>query len=365
MSTAPSLDLQNLPTRLAEWARAEGFADAAVARPGLADDIGRLDEWLAADRHGDMRWMADTRDLRADPAALRPETRSVISVRMDYGLDPARAWPVLHDGTRGYVSRYALGRDYHKMMRKRLARLAQRLADAIAPHGYRVFADSAPVLEKALARNAGLGWIGKHTLVLNREAGSGFFLGEIYTDLELPASPTERSNHCGSCQACIDICPTGAIVAPYQLDARRCISYLTIEHRGSIPLSLRPAIGNRIFGCDDCQLVCPWNRYAQQASVPDFAPRHGLDSAALVDLFAWSEAQWAAYTEGMALRRAGYQGWLRNIAVALGNAPTSEAVIEALHSRADSTDPVVREHVEWALQRHGQRGRAAIPSAPD
>jgi len=354
VSTALSLDLQELAEHLPAWARAEGFADAAVAHPELDDDIGRLDDWLAADRHGEMRWMADTRDLRADPAALRPETRSVISVRMEYGLDAEGAWPILNDPTRAYISRYALGRDYHKLMRKRLARLAQRLADAIGPHGYRVFADSAPVLEKALARNAGLGWIGKHTLVLNREAGSGFFLGEIYTDLTLPASATERSNHCGSCQACIDVCPTDAIVGPYQLDARRCISYLTIEHRGSIPTELRPAIGNRIFGCDDCQLVCPWNRYAQQAAIPDFAPRHGLDAAALVDLFAWSEEEWAVRTEGMALRRAGHPGWLRNIAVALGNAPTSEPVIAALRTRTDDPDPVVREHVQWALEQHGQ-----------
>ncbi|MEQ8270355.1 tRNA epoxyqueuosine(34) reductase QueG [Algiphilus sp.] len=353
MSAEPSLDPLQLARCLPEWARAEGFADAAVAHTELADDIAHLDDWLAADRHGNMRWMADTRDLRADPSALRPETRSVISVRMDYGLAPASSWAVLQDGSRAYVSRYALGRDYHKLMRKRLARLAQRLADAVAPHGYRVFADSAPVLEKALARNAGLGWIGKHTLLLNREAGSGFFLGEIYTDLELPVTAAARSNHCGSCQACIDICPTRAIVAPYELDATRCISYLTIEHRGSIPLHLRAAIGNRIFGCDDCQLVCPWNRYAQQAAIPDFAPRHGLDQATLLALFAWSAEQWETRTQGMALRRAGYTGWLRNIAVALGNAPTSEAVVAALRSRVESADPVVREHVQWALAQHG------------
>ncbi|MCK5769604.1 tRNA epoxyqueuosine(34) reductase QueG [Algiphilus sp.] len=345
-------ELRDLPGRLRDWAAAEGFSDAAVARPDLDADHEHLRDWLDAGHHGDMRWMADTASLRADPEALRQGTRSVICVRMDYGLDTEAAWPVLNDGSRGYVSRYALGRDYHKVMRKRLARLADRIAAVLGPHGYRVFADSAPVLEKALARNAALGWIGKHTLLLNREAGSGFFLGEIYTDLALPPTEARPGAYCGSCRACIDVCPTGAIVAPYQLDARRCISYLTIEHRGSIPEALRPAIGNRIFGCDDCQLVCPWNRYAQEAAVPDFAPRHGLDSAALTELFAWDEATWSANTEGMALRRAGYRGWLRNIAVALGNAPTGSAVIAALQSRADHEDTVVREHVRWALARH-------------
>lgn len=345
--------LASLPQRLQAWAADAGFSDAGIARLDLADDIAHLDAWLARGDHGTMRWMADRRDLRADPSQLVATTRSIISVRMDYGLEPASAWPVLRDHGRAYVSRYALGRDYHKPMRQRLARLAERIASAATPHGYRVFADSAPVLEKALARNAALGWIGKHTLLLNREAGSGFFLGEIYTDLPLPPTEHDYRSHCGSCTACIDICPTQAIVGPYQLDARRCISYLTIEHRGSIPEALRPAIGNRIFGCDDCQLACPWNRYARAAAIPDFAPRHGLENAFLVDLFGWDEATWRSRTEGMALRRAGYSGWLRNLAVALGNAPHDDAVIAALRARADDPDAVVREHVQWALQRQG------------
>lgn len=352
VSNALPLDLLGLPGQLSDWAAEEGFSDAAVARLDLSADREHLREWLARQRHAGMQWMAETEALRADPEALRPGTGSIICLRMDYGLDSSEAWPVLRDARRAYVSRYALGRDYHKLMRKRLARLAERLGAAIAPHGYRVFADSAPVLEKALGRNAGLGWIGKHTLLLSREAGSGFFLGEIFTDLALPPTEAEATPHCGSCQACIDICPTQAIVAPYELDAGRCISYLTIEHRGSIPEPLRPAIGNRIFGCDDCQLVCPWNRYAQQATIPDFAPRHGLEGAELVELFAWSEAEWEERTAGMALRRAGYSGWLRNNAVALGNAPGEPAVIAALRARADHGDPVVREHVQWALGRH-------------
>ena len=287
----------------------------------------------------------------AFPRALR-----VISLRMDYW--PARAaepWSVLRDGRRGYIARYALGRDYHGLMRKRMQKLADRIAAAAGPFGYRAFVDSAPVLEKALARNAGLGWIGKHTLLLSRTAGSYFFLGELFPDLPLPldAAPGE---HCGSCTRCIEICPTRAIVAPRRLDARRCIAYLTIEHKGSIPENLRPALGNRIFGCDDCQLVCPWNRYARASQVPDFAPRHGLDAPILAALFAWDEATWQARTEGMALRRAGYSGWLRNLAVALGNAPPSPEALQALTARAQHGDALVREHVAWALAQ--QRGKA-------
>jgi epoxyqueuosine reductase len=290
--------------------------------------------------------------MRTEPARLRPGTLSVISLRLDYlPQDAADAQATLDDGDRAYISRYALGRDYHKLLRSRLKKLAERIA-AAAPHGYRVFADSAPILEKALARNANLGWIGKHTLLLNRQAGSWFFLGEIFTDLPLPADPRPvPRNHCGSCSACIEICPTRAITGPQQLDARRCISYLTIEHRGSIPLELRSAIGNRIFGCDDCQLVCPWNQYAKLSSDPAFAPRHGLDRARLVELSGWGEDEWLRKTEGMALRRAGYAGFLRNVAVALGNAPTSAAVVAAL-TRLTTADPIVREHADWALQRH-------------
>jgi epoxyqueuosine reductase len=257
----------------------------------------------------------------------------------------------------GYVARYALGRDYHKVLRRRLQRLADEIGKRVGAFGHRVFVDSAPVLEKALARDAGLGWIGKHTNLLDRD-GSWFLLGELYTDLPLPADEPV-TEHCGSCRACIDVCPTQAIVAPYELDARRCISYLTIELRGSIPEELRPAIGNRIFGCDDCQLFCPWNKFAKLSAVADFAVRHGLDGAALVDLFAWSESDWQTRTEGSALRRAGYEGWLRNVAVALGNAPPDHRVVAALEARRDDASAVVREHVRWALERQ----RAAVPRA--
>jgi epoxyqueuosine reductase len=272
---------------------------------------------------------------------------------MDYQPESmAQSERVLADSQLGYIARYALGRDYHRVLRKRLQSLGHAIEARVGPMGYRVFVDSAPVLEKALARDAGLGWIGKHTNLLDRHAGSWFLLGEIFTDLPLPPDQPV-SAHCGSCTACIDICPTQAIVGPNELDARRCISYLTIEHKDSIPIEFRAAIGNRIFGCDDCQLVCPWNRYAQLTREPDFAPRHGLQSPGLVELFGWSEAQWSQRTAGSALRRPGYAGWLRNIAVALGNATTTPAVIESLRRRADHASPLVREHVAWALARHG------------
>lgn len=344
-----------LTTRLREWARAAGFDDVGITRRPLDEDAGHLRRWLARGFHGDMAWIARNTELRVRPAALAPGTVSVISARMNCRPPAAAAEAVLADGRRGYIARYALGRDYHKLLRTRLRRLADRIAAEIGPHGYRVLTDSAPALEKAMARDAGLGWIGKHTLLLNRQAGSWFLLGEIYTDLALPESvPQPPREHCGSCSACIDVCPTGAIVGPRQLDARRCISYLTIEHDGSIPMAQRAAIGNRIFGCDDCQLVCPWNRYARIAVEADFAPRHGLDAPRLVDLFAWDEPTWRVRTEGMALRRTGYRNWLRNLAVALGNAPPSAEIDAALATRTEHPDPVVREHVEWARQRQRQ-----------
>jgi len=327
-----------------------GFTKLGIAHTKLDADEEHLNRWLERGRHGAMTYMERHGSKRARPAELVPGTVTVISARMDYW--PAAAHDgraTLSDSSVGYVARYALGRDYHKVLRQRLRRLAERLTAQVGEFGYRVFVDSAPVLEKALAREAGLGWIGKHSNLLDRD-GSWFLLGELYTDLPLP--PDVRvGDHCGSCRACIDVCPTQAIVAPYEVDARRCISYLTIELKGSIPESLRPAIGNRIFGCDDCQLFCPWNKFARPTSVGDFAVRHGLDHAGLVDLFAWSEAEWSSRTEGSALRRAGYVGWLRNIAVALGNAPTADAVIAALESRADHPSPIVREHVQWALAR--------------
>jgi len=344
---------ESLAPRLRAWGTELGFADVGIAELRLDADARHLERWLAQGFHGAMAYMARDPSLRTAPARLRPGTVTVISARMDCVPEAAPAEAVLADGTRGYIARYALGRDYHRTLRARLKRLAERLRAEIGPFGYRVLTDSAPVLEKALARNARLGWIGKNTLVLNRRAGSFFLLGEIYCDLPLPATPAPAPrNHCGSCTACLDVCPTRAIVGPYRLDARRCISYLTIELRGAIPEEFRRAIGNRIFGCDDCQLVCPWNRYARRSTEKDFAPRHGLDRAGLLELFAWSEDDYLRHTEGMALRRTGFPGWLRNLAVALGNAPRSAAVIAALRARADHPDPVVREHVAWALRQH-------------
>lgn len=354
---APSSVLSTLRERLRAWGAECGFADTAVAQLRLAPDAERLAQWLRDGFHGSMAYMARSAPMRAEPARLRPGTVTVISARMACLPAAAPAQRILADGTRAYVARYALGRDYHRHLRARLKRLAERMRRELGPFGYRVLTDSAPVLEKALARNAGLGWIGKNTLVLSRRAGSFFLLGEIYCDLPLPADAPAPHNHCGSCTACLDVCPTRAIVAPYRLDARRCISYLTIENRGPIPLEFRRAIGNRVFGCDDCQLVCPWNRYARAAAAPDFAPRHGLDGAKLTELFSWDEAEWLRRTEGMALRRATYAGWQRNLAVALGNAPRSPDALAALAARAAHPDSMVREHVQWALAR--QAGTAA------
>jgi epoxyqueuosine reductase len=333
-----------------------GFSKLGVAATNLDGDERRLERWLALGRHGTMSYMERHGRKRTRPAELVPGTVRVITARMSYWPDEARdARDALADPSCGYVARYALGRDYHKVLRRRLQSLAAAIADRIGTFGYRVFVDSAPVLEKALARDAGLGWIGKHTNLLDRD-GSWFLLGELYTDLPLPPD-APVTEHCGSCRACIDVCPTQAIVAPYELDARRCISYLTIELRGSIPEPLRQAIGNRIFGCDDCQLFCPWNKFARATSVGDFAVRHGLDSAGLVELFAWSESEWQTRTAGSALRRAGYEGWLRNVAVALGNAPADARVVAALEARSDDASAIVREHVQWALAR-----QRAVPS---
>jgi len=344
-----------LATDLKEWGRELGFQQIGVTTVELDEHEVRLLEWLRAGRHGEMAYMARHGTRRSRPHELMPGTIRVISARMDYlPAETASPLVLLERPTIGYVSRYALGRDYHKVMRARLKRLAARIEQHSGPFGYRAFVDSAPVLEKALAENAGLGWIGKHTNLLNRGAGSWFFLGEIYTDLPLPPDRA-ASNHCGQCQACIDICPTRAIVAPYQLDARRCISYLTIELRGSIPEALRPLIGNRIYGCDDCQLVCPWNRFARSSGEPDFAPREGLRAPQLTTLFAWSEPQFLEYTAGSAIRRIGYECWLRNIAVALGNAlrvtegGAQTPIVAALMTRLDHPSPLVREHVRWAL----------------
>ncbi len=347
-----AVDYALLAQRIRALAHDAGFQHCGITGIELGDDEAHLRDWLAQGLYGSMDWMARHGNLRARPDALIPGTLRVISVGLDYGRDDDdEAWQTLADGERAYVARYALGRDYHKLMRQRLQRLSERIAEQVGPFGHRVFVDSAPVLERALARNAGLGWIGKHTCLIDKDGGSWFFLGEIYVDLLLPVD-TPASAHCGTCRRCIDICPTQAITAPNRLDARRCISYLTIEHEGTIPLELREPIGNRIFGCDDCQLVCPWNKFARRTDEPDFRARNNLDRASLAELFAWSEEAFLQRTEGSAIRRSGYQRWLRNIAVALGNAPTTAEVIAALESRRDFDDAVVREHVEWALQRH-------------
>jgi len=345
-------DGQKLLSRMQRWARSLGFQALGVSDIDLRDAEAKLQDWLAKGFHGEMGFMAKHGSMRTHPEQLVEGTVRVISLRMDYWPgEAAEPWKVLDDGNRAFISRYALGRDYHKLMRKRLAKLAKRIEREVGPMGFRVFTDSAPVMEKAIAEKAGLGWIGKHTNVLNRDHGSYFFLGEIYTDLPLPVTDA-TSAHCGSCSACIDICPTQAIVGPYQLDARRCISYLTIELRGAIPEEFRPMMGNRIYGCDDCQLVCPWNKYAQSTVEPDYLPREGLDAPQLIDLFNWTEQEFLSRLEGSPIRRIGYECWLRNIAVALGNAKTSAPVVNALQQKVEHQSALVREHVTWALDQH-------------
>ena len=345
-------DFTALSRRIKTWGRELGFQQLGVSGVELPEDERHLLEWLKAGRHGDMEYMQRHGTRRSRPDELVPGTLRVISARMDYWPGAAaEAEALLQSKDRAYVARYALGRDYHKVLRARLQRLADRIQEETGPFGYRAFTDSAPVLEKALARDAGLGWIGKHTNLIDKQAGSWFFLGELFTDLPLPLDEA-ATDHCGSCRACMDVCPTGAIVAPYQLDARRCIAYLTLEHKGPIPEEVRAPLGNRIFGCDDCQLFCPWNKFAQVSREADFAPRAGLDGSLLAELFAWSEQEFLRRTEGSAIRRTGYEGWLRNIAVALGNAPTSDEVVRALRSRESDGSELVREHVQWALVQH-------------
>lgn len=349
----PLPDLANLAQSIKDWGRELGFQQIGIAGVDLQEHEAHLQRWLAAGHQGEMDYMAAHGSKRSRPAELVSGTLRVISLRMDYLPGDTRMSERLAEPEKAYVSRYALGRDYHKLIRKRLQHLAERIQEVIGPFGYRAFVDSAPVLEKALAEQAGLGWIGKNTLLLNRKAGSWFFLGELFVDLPLPVDEPHAGEHCGRCTACLDICPTAAFVGPRQLDARRCISYLTIELKGSIPEELRPLIGNRVFGCDDCQIVCPWNRFARPSAEGDFQPRHGLDNATLAELFLWTEEQFLSRTEGSPLRRAGYERWLRNLAVGLGNAPSTIVVLEALKARRDDPSALVREHVAWALRRHG------------
>ncbi len=342
---------QSLAGQIKTWGQQLGFQQVGITDTDLAEAELRLLGWLAAGYQGDMGYMERHGTRRSRPAELVPGTLRIISARMDYLPEsPTASRQKQSDPASAFISRYALGRDYHKVLRQRLQRLAERLVAHAGTAGYRVFVDSAPVMEKPLAAKAGLGWIGKHTNLIHPQAGSWFFLGEIYTDLPLPVD-APFSDHCGRCHACLEICPTAAIVAPYQLDARRCIAYLTIEHCGSIPIALRPLIGNRIYGCDDCQRVCPWNRFARCTAETDFAPRHGLATATLLELFCWDETTFLKRTEGSAIRRIGYVQWLRNLAVALGNAPSAPEVVNALRSRSDHAHPLVREHIEWGLSR--------------
>lgn len=352
MQSQPT-SLHDLAAQIKAWAKAQGFQDVGITDCDLDAHEEHLQAWLNKGFHGEMDYMARHGVKRSRPAELLPGTTRVISVRMDY-LPPKARKPadILDQPGYAYISRYALGRDYHKIMRKRLQKLASQIETAIGAFGYRVFVDSAPVLEKALAEKAGLGWIGKHSNVLNRKAGSWFFLGEIYTDLALPIDPPTVKSHCGTCTACMDICPTQAIVGPQQVDARRCISYLTIELKSAIPVELRPLMGNRIYGCDDCQLVCPWNRFARMTDEADFTVRHQLDEAKLIELFAWTETEFLEKTAGSAIRRIGYDCWLRNIAVAMGNSPTTAAIIQALKAKQTHPSSMVQEHIQWALAQH-------------
>ncbi len=349
-----SVDSSKLAKDIRAWSKKLGFDEIGITNTELSEHEAHLLNWLAAGYHGEMHYMDQHGTKRSRPEALIPGTIRIISTRMNYQApDAVNEEDVLSNNEQAYISRYALGRDYHKVIRKRLQKLADKIAEEVGPFGYRAFVDSAPVLEKALAEKAGLGWMGKHTNLINKECGSWFFLGELYTDLPLPIDkPVEE--HCGTCNQCIDVCPTQAIIAPYKLDARRCISYHTIELKESIPIEFRKAMGNRIYGCDDCQLVCPWNKFAKPTDEADFRPRHALDDADLTELMAWTEEEWSEKTEGSAIRRIGFERWQRNLAVALGNAKTTPAIIAALSEKKDSSSQLVRDHVEWALRQHAQ-----------
>jgi len=358
VNALPQQFLANIKPNIEQWAAEFGFSQVAITHVDLSQHEAHLNEWLQKNYHGEMGYMKKHGTKRSRPNELEPGTLRVISVRMDYfPPEAASIKTVLANKELGLISRYATGRDYHKLIRKRLQKLVDKMQQETGKFGYRVFTDSAPVLEKALAENAGLGWMGKHTNLINPKAGSWFFLGEIYTDLPLPINETKIKNHCGTCNACIDVCPTNAIIAPYKLDARRCISYLTIELKTAIPVEFRKAIGNHIYGCDDCQLVCPWNRFSKPSDEKDFQVRHGLDAPKLLDLFAWTETHFLDTMQGSPIRRIGYMQWLRNIAVALGNAPHSNEIVSALKKRRADVNEMVQEHIDWALQSLSEKHR--------
>ncbi|GMG85887.1 tRNA epoxyqueuosine(34) reductase QueG [Biformimicrobium ophioploci] len=350
-----SADLNHLAALIRDWGRDLGFQQVGISDCDVTDHAARLQQWLDAGYHADMEWMRTHQALRADPPALEPGTLRVISARMDYLPPDTEPVRILKDSRKAYVSRYALGRDYHKLIRKRLARLGEQINRFASEHDWdssnRAFTDSAPVLERGFGEKAGLGWIGKNCMLLNSGAGSWFFLGELFVNLPLPVDQSEQPDRCGTCSACLKVCPTDAFIGPYQLDASRCISYLTIEYDGVIPEELREPMGNRIFGCDDCQAICPWNRFAKPTGEGDFHPRHGLGDSDLLQLFGWSEQEFLDNTAGSAIRRSGYERWRRNLAVALGNAEPSAEIIEAVRAAIDEDTPLVAEHLRWALSR--------------
>lgn len=342
----------NLAANIKRWGKALGFAEIGITDTDLSKVEPEHQKWIEKGFHGEMDYMAKHGTKRTRPTELVPNTIRVISARLDY-LPPESkdSWQVMKDGEQAFISRYALGRDYHKVMRQKLQKLCNKIQQVSKDFEYRVFTDSAPVLEVALAEKAGLGWRGKHTLLINKDHGSWFFLGEIYINLPLPID-TPVGNHCGTCSACIDICPTQAIIAPYEVDARRCISYLTIELKNNIPVELRPLIGNRVYGCDDCQLTCPWNKFAETTQEHDFNVRHGLDDVSLAECFSWSEEEFKEKMAGSAIYRIGYEQWLRNIAVGLGNAPSTPRVVAALKTREHDSNELIRVHVAWAIEQH-------------
>lgn len=350
-ATNENLDFVKVARDIKSWGQELGFQQIGITDIDLSNYKRHFEEWIAKGFHGEMAYMSNNKEMRHDPSRLLEGTRRVISVRMDYAKDAANSFDPFDEDDKAYISRYARGRDYHKLIRKRLQHLANKISEEVGQHGYRAFVDSAPVLERAIAEKAGLGWIGKNTMLINKSAGSWFFLGELFTDLPLPLDHQE-SDHCGSCTACLEVCPTNAFAGPNNLDARKCISYLTIELRSSIPEEFRKAMGNRVFGCDDCQLICPWNKFTRVSEEDDFGPRHGFDDIELVELFRWTEDQFLTNTAGSPIRRIGYECWLRNLAIGLGNAKTSDEVVDALTSRLVNSSELVREHVQWALDQH-------------